>query len=88
MIMLKSTHDKILGFILTMWYVNSTESGIKKILLNMFYINYVVCKFNWSSLNSTLAFLFYINYVVCKSGMSRPTVLNASSFILTMWYVN
>ena len=66
MIMLKSTHDKILGFILTMWYVNSTESGIKKILLNMFYINYVVCKSNTLLLCYCSICMFYINYVVCK----------------------
>ena len=55
----------------------------------MFYINYVVCKFNINIKIRRFRKQFYINYVVCKYKIGLSTkMLYYSGFILTMWYVN
>ena len=77
------------SFILTMWYVNHTIYRMFTALQNVFYINYVICKFVrqvWFQINY---YEFYINYVICKYQLLLLVLRQvATRFILTMWYVN
>ena len=54
------------SFILTMWYVNMLIVILSFCLFNLFYINYVVCKFIFNASIIVRQVKFYINYVVCK----------------------
>ena len=62
------TDNKVLNnscFILTMWYVNALWK-LFNFLLNMFYINYVVCKFamlNSLSIARFILTMWYVNKI-------------------------
>ena len=69
------------GFILTMWYVNLKTLNLC-VLYDMFYINYVICKFilhpnQWAHQNG-----FYINYVICKCYYPAISLQNKKEFYI------
>ena len=70
------------SFILTTWYVNSYFLFNIVCFSSLFYINYVICKYEWNGLWFKCCYRFYINYVICKSSFCFAYATHNEAFYI------